>query len=96
MKSGWAPLAALVLAGCGQPMAAEGSSRTSERWCEEFYARFNVSDLVSQKTGRVERDPTTNEILDPETGEIALTRREEECVRRQAEKAIDAYEGNAS
>jgi hypothetical protein len=90
MRSGWAPILALALVGCGNgPTRAQ-----NDRWCEEFYARFDISDYVDQRTGRINRDPTTNEVTDPETGRIALTRREEQCVQRQAQRAIDRYEGN--
>lgn len=93
MKTQWLPVTLLALASCGQETTA-GSSTTALDWCEEFYAGFDASELVDPRTGRVERDPTTNEILDPGTGRVGLTRREEDCVRREAQKAIDAYEGS--
>jgi hypothetical protein len=88
MRSGWMVLAALALAsaGCGGQTAAE-------RQCEDFASRTHVPDYVNQRNGRLDRDSTTNEILDPETGRVAITRSQEECIRREAQKAIDRYEG---
>lgn len=92
MSRAWLNLMAVPLYACGD-QAATDSPAPAQGWCEEFYARFNISDLVDPRTGRVERDPTTNEIVDPNTGRIQLTRREEECVRRESQKAVDRYEG---
>jgi len=80
------PALALISTGCGGPSAAE-------RQCEDFARRTHATDFVNQRTGRLDRDPTTNEILDPETGEVALTRSQEACVAREAQRAIDRYEG---
>lgn len=35
--------------------------------CRAFYARFNASDYVNQRTGRIERDPAANQVIDPES-----------------------------
>jgi hypothetical protein len=88
MRLGWLSLPALTLisTGCGGPTDAE-------RRCEDLARRTDVTDYVNQRTGRLDRDPTTNEILDPESGRIVLTRSQEECIRREAQKAIDRYEG---
>ena len=75
----------MFTAGCGGPTAAE-------RRCEDFADRTDVTDFVNQRTGRLDRDPTTNEILDPETGEVVLSRSQEECILHTAQEAIDRYE----
>lgn len=51
-------------------------------WCEEFYATFNISDHIDPRTGLFQRS--------------SITQREEDCVRRESQKAIDAYEGNGT
>lgn len=85
-------IAMLAIVGCGRQSADDADQRASD-WCSEFYARFDASQYVNQRTGRLDRDPTTNEIIDPESGRTAVTRREEECVHREAQKAIDRFEG---
>jgi hypothetical protein len=79
-----AVVALLAVSGCAQPTAAEDE-------CEAFASRTNATDFVNPRTGRLDRDPTTNEIIDPETGGVALSRSQEECLRREAQKAIDRY-----
>jgi hypothetical protein len=87
MRRKRAALLALALVACGNTNADD------ERWCRELYARTNLSNFVNPKTGKLMRDPKTNEVLNPQTYRVALTRKEEACITREAQKAIDAYEG---
>ena len=82
MRTALAPLAALALAACGQPKTAAENSRPARDWCDEFYATFNISDHIDERTGRLRRS--------------SLTPREEECVRRKSEEAIRRFEGNGT
>lgn len=86
MRSEWAPILALALLGCDTRQAKY------DRWCEDYAARTSVRDYVDQRSGRIERDPTTNEIVDPDTGEVAITSAQERCIARELQKTIDAYE----
>jgi hypothetical protein len=94
-------LAALALVGCSQPAATENTAvqtRTAARdWCEEFYERFNrnggFSDYIDQRTGRLSQDMATGVIYYPGTNRVAFSSAETACIRREAQKAIDAYEG---
>lgn len=91
-------MAALVLAGCGPTQAAHNSSAADAKdWCENFSADFDrnggFSDLINQATGRLDRNGPRGEITYPGSSRVALTRTEEECIRDEAQKAIDRYEG---
>ena len=86
MRRGWAILAVLALAGCHDQQAEY------DRRCEQLARNFRTSDYVDQDTGRIVRDPTTNEILDPETYRVAVTAAEERCIRRGLQRTIDRYE----
>lgn len=94
MQIRWA-LLALILLGCdrptvnGQPVAV---GRT-EQSCEDYAAATQLTDYVNPNTGKLDRDPQTGEIVEPATGRVALTKAQEDCVKREAQKAIDAYEG---
>lgn len=90
MGRGWAILALLVLAACRDQRAEY------DRQCVDKADRFRASDYVNQDTGRLDRDPTTNEILDPYTHRVAVTRSEERCIERGLQLIIGRYEGNGS
>lgn len=100
MKKMWTALAAPVLVGCGQPAATENAAApttTAARdWCEEFYERFNrnggFSDYVDQRTGRLSQDMAAGVIYYPGTNRVAFSSEETACIRRESQKAIDAYE----
>lgn len=82
----WTPILALTLFAC-----SDGEAREDRR-CDQMAARFHASEYVNPTTGRIDRDPTTNEIVDPDTGRIAVTKSEEQCIRRGLERTIDSYE----
>lgn len=91
MRRGWTILlSALALAGCHDQQAEYDQA------CMRKASNFRARDYVNQNTGRIDRDPTTNEIIDPETYEIAVTRSEERCIQRGLELIIGRYEGNGS
>lgn len=83
MRNRWAPVLALALIGCDTQEAEY------DRWCTEFAARTNILDFVNQDTGYLERRPDTNEIVYPGTARVVITRSEERCILREAQKAID-------
>jgi hypothetical protein len=101
MKKVWTALAALTLLGCSQPAATENrtaQTRTAAPdWCVEFYNRFNrnggFSPYVDQRTGRLSQDIEAGVIYYPRTNRVAFSSEETACIRREAQKAIDAYEG---
>lgn len=86
MNSGWAPLLALALLGCESRQAAY------DRQCEEYAARTDIRHYVDQRTGRLDRDPNTNEIVDPDTGGVVVTASQERCLIRGYQKTVDRYE----
>lgn len=80
----------LLLSSCE---GTDTTTNTNESRCPEIAARTNVADLINPKTGRLDRDVRTGEILDPNTGQVAVTNAEEDCIRLKAEQAITNYEG---
>ncbi len=96
MMNAWALLGALALVACDSaaaPQQVQPRARTADSWCQDYYATVNLSDYVDQRTGRLSRDPRTDEIYYPGTNRVAVTREQAACIRREAQRAIDAYEG---
>jgi len=62
-------------------------------WCPAFAASVQLSDYVDQHTGRLNLDPASGQLYSPDGSRVIFTRREVDCIRRQAQGAVDAYEG---
>jgi hypothetical protein len=76
MKGGWVLPAALIISGCQSEAQQAAPVRD---WCEEFYDRFDPSEHIDERTGKLKHS--------------SLTEQESDCIRREAEKAVGAFEG---
>jgi hypothetical protein len=72
-------MACLALASCAKPNAPVDDCGGK-----------SALDYVDQKTGRLDRDPETNEIVDPRTGHVAISAAEEACIVRRDRAILNA------
>lgn len=66
--------------------------RRQDDWCPAFAASVDMSDYVNQRTGRIEWDSARGAVYYPGTSHIALDREEIQCIRREAENSLQAYQ----